>query len=57
MRLAELVGRTIALATMYGKERAFGSVRADRLGVEIVVPMGLDTDMLGTFTSKVHASD
>lgn len=53
MRAADFSGRSIVLATMHGKERAFGPILADRLGMEIVVPPGLDTDTLGTFSGEV----
>ncbi|MFZ3583320.1 DUF6671 family protein [Loktanella sp. DJP18] len=53
MKLTEIVGKTIVLATMHGKERAFGPVFGDRFEIEIMVPTGLDTDSLGTFTGEV----
>lgn len=53
MKVEHLVGQSVVLATMHGKEQAFGPVLADRLGIEIVVPKGLDSDTLGTFTGEV----
>jgi hypothetical protein len=46
-------GRVAVLATMHGKEAAFGPILAGRLGVELTVPEGIDTDALGTFTGEV----
>lgn len=53
MRTADLTDQSIGLATMHGKERAFGPVLVDRFGIELVVPNGFDTDKLGTFTGEV----
>lgn len=53
MKPTDFAGRSIMLATMHHKERAFGPVLAERLGIEIIVPTGLDTDVLGTFTGEV----
>ena len=47
-------GRSAALATMHGKEAAIAPVFAARLGIELVVPPGLDTDALGAFTGEVE---
>ncbi len=46
-------GRVAVLATMHGKEAAFAPVLADRLGVDTIVPEGIDTDALGTFTGEI----
>lgn len=46
-------GRTAALATMHGKERAIAPAFADAIGLRIVVPAGLDTDAFGTFSGEV----
>lgn len=46
-------GRVAVLANMHGKEAAFGPILAGRLGVELTVPEGIDTDALGTFTGEV----
>ena len=48
-----LSGQTVAMATMHGKDRAFGPVFAHRFGITLVVPDGIDTDRLGTFTGEV----
>ena len=46
-------GRRIAFATMHGKEAAVSAAARDLLGAEIVVPEGIDTDRLGTFSGEV----
>lgn len=46
-------GRRAVLATMHGKEKAFAPVFSDRLGMDVTVPDGLDTDQLGTFSGEV----
>jgi hypothetical protein len=46
-------GRRAAFGTMHGKERVVAPVLADGLGLEVVVPAGLDTDRYGTFTRDV----
>lgn len=46
-------GRRAALATMHAKERALGWPLRTALGLELVVPSGLDTDQLGTFSGEV----
>ncbi|SHF87634.1 hypothetical protein SAMN05444339_1184 [Loktanella atrilutea] len=56
MTLTDLTVRKVVVATMYGKERAFGPVLAKRLGWDLVVPDGFDTDALGTFTGEVPRS-
>lgn len=47
-------GRRIALATMHGKEAAIGPPVRRRLGADVVVPAGLDTDAFGTFSGEVE---
>ncbi len=49
---APFAGRRIAFATMHEKERAVASVRHAHLDADLVVPAGVDTDALGTFTSE-----
>lgn len=39
---------------MHGKERAIAPRLESRLGLRVVVPAGLDTDALGTFTGEVE---
>jgi hypothetical protein len=46
-------GRKFALATMHGKERAIARPMRCASGLELVLPAGLDTDTLGTFTGEV----
>lgn len=46
-------GRSAALGTMHGKERAIAPPLRDRLGVDVVVPPGFDSDRFGTFTRDV----
>ena len=50
---APYAGRRIALATMHGKGRALARPFRVGLGAEVVVPPGLDTDRLGTFTGEI----
>lgn len=47
-----LTGLRAALGTMHGKEAAIAPPLA-RLGVEVIVPDGLDTDRFGAFTGEV----
>ena len=44
--------KTIAIATMHGKEKAIGPALHDRLGCEWMVPAGMDTDRFGTFSGE-----
>ncbi|MBM3504468.1 MAG: hypothetical protein FJX65_11400 [Alphaproteobacteria bacterium] len=46
--------RRAVLATMHGKERVFARPLRVALGLELVVPEGLDTDRLGTFSGEVE---
>jgi len=48
----KLKGLRAALGTMHGKEAAIAPPLA-RLGVEVIVPDGLDTDRFGAFTGEV----
>lgn len=47
-------GRTVALATKHGKERAIERPLQAALGLQVVVPPNLDTDALGTFSGEVE---
>ncbi|MBL6448241.1 hypothetical protein JMN32_18145 [Fulvivirga sp. 29W222] len=47
-------GRHLAIATMHGKESVIASRVASSLGVIPLVPQGLNTDQLGTFTGEVE---
>ena len=42
-----------ALATMHGKEAAIGPAMQAHLGLSVVTPPDLDTDVLGTFTGEI----
>lgn len=46
-------GCKAALATAHGKAAAIAPVLRSRLDIEVVVPAGLDTDSLGTFTGEI----
>jgi ribosomal protein L37E len=43
----------VALATRHGKERALAPLLEARLGVQVVLAEGVDTDRFGTFTREV----
>ena len=45
--------RTIAFATMHGKERLARDAFHETLGAEVVAVGGLDTDQFGTFTGDI----
>ena len=47
-------GRSVALATMHGKEAVIAEPFDTLLGLEVVVPETLNTDLLGTFTGEVE---
>jgi hypothetical protein len=46
-------GRQAALATMHGKEKAIAGPLLETLGLSLVIPPAVDTDLLGTFTGEV----
>lgn len=46
-------GKHAVLATMHGKEAAIAPVLQRRLGLEVAIAPGLDTDVLGTFTGEI----
>lgn len=46
--------RTGALATMHYKERVMAPLLEQELGVQLVVPQGLNTDRFGTFTRQIN---
>lgn len=50
---APYAGRRIALATMHEKDKIIAPPMRDRLGAELVVPAGLNTDALGTFSGEI----
>ncbi|RIA56134.1 DUF6671 family protein [Dichotomicrobium thermohalophilum] len=45
-------GGQAALATMHRKERAIAPTLAEQVGLQVIVPRGLNTDRLGTFTGE-----
>jgi hypothetical protein len=46
-------GQKAALASCHGKEQAIAPAMASHLGLELIVPVGIDTDALGTFSGEV----
>ncbi|RMC29973.1 DUF6671 family protein [Paracoccus alkanivorans] len=46
-------GRCAVLATMHGKEATIAPPFAERLGLSVEIPPGLDTDSLGTFSGEI----
>ena len=46
-------GATAALATMHGKEIAIAPAMRAQLGLNVITPPDLDTDVLGTFTGEI----
>lgn len=49
----EWMGKACVLATRHGKEAAIARPLRAALGLRVVVPPGLDTDALGTFSGEV----
>ncbi len=47
-------GRTLLVATMHGKETVIAPLVEANLGVAVLVPSGLNTDLLGTFTGEIQ---
>jgi hypothetical protein len=45
--------REAVLATMHGKEATIAPLLGERLGLTVLVPEGIDTDALGTFTGEI----
>lgn len=54
LRIRSYAGTIAVLATMHGKDRAIAPPFKERLGMTVVVPEGLDTDIFGTFTGDVE---
>lgn len=52
-RPSPYAGRTIALTTKHGKDRAVSLPLRLGLGASLVVPEAIDTDALGTFTGEI----
>jgi hypothetical protein len=48
-----LRNRFAVLATMHGKEQAIAPLLEQELGIQIIVPPGLNTDVFGTFTREM----
>ncbi|MEG4998344.1 DUF6671 family protein [Microcoleus sp. B4-D4] len=48
-----LIDRTAVLATMHQKERVMAPILERELGVKLVLPAELNTDIFGTFTREV----
>lgn len=46
--------RKLAIATKHGKEQVIAPLATQYLGVTCLVPSGLDTDVLGTFTGETE---
>lgn len=47
------VGRSAVIATMHAKEAVIAPLLQQSLGVQVMVPQGLNTDTFGTFTREV----
>jgi hypothetical protein len=47
-------GAKAVLATMHGKEAVIAPAMRDVLGMDLILPAGVDTDALGTFTGEVR---
>lgn len=50
---APYAGRRAALATMHGKQSVIAPVMHDRLGLSLITPEGLDTDVFGSFAGDI----
>jgi hypothetical protein len=46
------LGRNLVIATMHGKENVLAPLLEERLGVNVTVANGIDTDMFGTFSGE-----
>lgn len=46
-------GKSAVLATMHGKQAVISPLLLERLGLDVVVPAGLDTDQFGSFSREV----
>ena len=47
-------GRKLVLATKHRKEQVLAPIFREALGVEVIVPTNLDTDLFGTFSGEVE---
>jgi ribosomal protein S27AE len=50
-------GRELVVATKHQKEKVIAPIIEHALGVKCIVPGGLDTDLLGTFSGEVERVD
>lgn len=49
-----VAGKRAVLATMHGKERVIRPLLEGRLGLQVVLPNGFDTDRFGTFSREIE---
>lgn len=47
-------GQRVALATKHAKDQAIAPALARSPGLQVIVPSGVDTDQLGTFTGEIE---
>ncbi len=50
-------GRRLVIATKHGKEQILAPIFQEALGIEVIVPDNLDTDLLGTFSGEVERTN
>jgi len=50
-------GRTLVIATKHKKESVIAPLLEDAFGVQCMVPLDFDTDLLGTFSGEVERKD
>lgn len=53
MTQEKYTGRVAVLATMHGKAAAFTPILSKHLGLDVILPEGIDRDALGIFTGEV----
>ncbi|OBQ17906.1 DUF6671 family protein [Anabaena sp. AL93] len=49
--------RVAILATMHNKEKVISPLLKENLGINLIVPQGLNTDVFGTFTREIKRPD
>ncbi|MTJ49742.1 DUF6671 family protein [Dolichospermum sp. UHCC 0259] len=49
--------RVAILATMHNKEKVISPLLKEHLGINVIVPEGLNTDVFGTFTREIQRPD
>jgi predicted Zn-ribbon and HTH transcriptional regulator len=49
--------RVAILATMHNKEKVISPLLKEHLGINLIVPQGLNTDVFGTFTREIKRPD